>query len=144
MTTGDMQRKSIFLAARACVGCPFRHQGRIPATGLDCVGLIVHVATALRLGYFDRRDYRKIPGRRAISRTAEQAGFRPVAVSDRRAGDVVILRFGRTLEHAGILSDRGLIHACEKFGRVVEHRLDKDWVARITHIYAFPSIKEQD
>lgn len=138
MTTGDLHRKTIFLAARACVGKPFRHQGRVPETGLDCVGLIIHVRSSLGLGKFDRRNYKKIPGRAAISRYGRQAGFLPRPLGAGRPGDVVILRIGRWLEHAGILSDRGIIHAWEKYGRVVEHRLAPDWAARIIHVYGFP------
>ncbi|PCJ44599.1 MAG: hypothetical protein COA81_01465 [Alphaproteobacteria bacterium] len=140
MTISDLYRQKIFLAARACVGSPFRHQGRDPASGLDCVGLIVYVAKTLNPGAFDFKRYKKIPGREAISRYAGMAGFAAKSIAQMMAGDVVILRFGRYLEHAAILSDRGIIHACEKYGRVVEHGLDPEWRSRIISVHSFPEI----
>ncbi|MBL4801350.1 MAG: C40 family peptidase [Emcibacter sp.] len=138
MTICDLHRKRIFLTARACVGHPFRHQGRDPETGLDCVGLIVYVAKTLGLSGFDLTDYKKIPGREAISRYANAAGFEPRPKADMAPGDVVILKFGRYIEHSAIVSDRGIIHACEKYGRVVEHSLNEEWRTRISAAYVFP------
>jgi len=138
MTISDLHRQKIFLTARDCVGSPFRHQGRDPASGLDCVGLIVFVVRTLNPGAFDYKGYKRIPGREAISRYAGMAGFLKKPMARMAAGDVVILRFGRYLEHAAILSDRGIIHACEKYGRVVEHGLDPEWRSRIISVHSFP------
>ncbi|MCF6197059.1 MAG: hypothetical protein L3J50_10200, partial [Emcibacter sp.] len=97
MTISDLHRQKIFLTARDCVGSPFRHQGRDPASGLDCVGLIVHVAKALNLGAFDYTGYKKIPGREAISHYAGRVGFLKKPMTRMASGGVVILRFGRYL-----------------------------------------------
>ena len=144
MTICDLPRRRIFLTARACVGSPFRHQGRHPAHGLDCVGLIVYVSKSLRLGNFDQEfyvaDYKKIPRKKAISSCALQAGFTELNKTSMQPGDVIILRLGKYLEHSAILSDRGIIHACEKYGRVVEHGLDAEWRSRIISVHSFPGI----
>ena len=139
MTICDLPSQRIFLTARRCVGSPFRHQGRVPEQGLDCVGLIVYVSKVLGLGAFDRAVYKKIPGREAISRYAGMAGFKRLPKTSIRPGNVVILKFGRCLEHAAIVSDRGIIHACEKYGKVVEHGLDEAWRFRIISVYSFPA-----
>jgi len=138
MTICDLHRRRIFLTARTCVGRPFRHQGRRPGSGLDCVGLIVHVAKALGLSGFDVMDYKRIPGRKAISRYAGAAGFEEQSKAAMMPGDVLILRFGRYIEHSAIVSDRGIIHACETYGKVVEHALDEEWRSRIISVYSFP------
>lgn len=138
MTTCDLPRRRIFLTARSCVGSPFRHQGRNPDHGLDCVGLIIYVAKVLGLSDFDLADYKKIPRREAISRSARAAGFLLQPRSGMMPGDVVILRIGKYLEHSAIISDRGIIHACEKYGRVVEHGLDAEWRSRIISVHSFP------
>ena len=141
MTICDLPRKRIFLTARSCVGSPFRHQGRNPAQGLDCVGLIIYVSQVLGLNNFNQNfnleNYKRIPGKRAISRQAVQAGFREREKSRMQPGDVVILRIGKYLEHSAIISDRGIIHACEKYGRVVEHGLDTEWRSKIISAYSF-------
>lgn len=87
-------------------------------------------------------DYRKIPAHEAISRYAIVAAYPEKPLTDMAPGDIVILKFGRYIEHAAILSDRGIIHACEKYGGVVEHRLDRDWRARIILAYSFPAFPE--
>ena len=143
MTICDLRQRRIFLAARACVGSRFRHQGRRPESGLDCVGLIVYVAKTLGLGGFDRRNYKKIPGRDAISRYAKAAGFSQRTIDHMMPGDVVILKFGRYIEHSAIISDRGIIHACEKYGRVVEHSLDEEWRSRIMSVHSFPELSSK-
>ncbi len=138
MTTSDLHHRRIFFQARRCVGSPFRHQGRSPEHGMDCVGLIVYVSKSLGLSDFDMVDYKKIPRQKAISRIAREAGFAEKSISEMKPGEVVILRMGKYLEHAAILSDRGIIHACEKFGRVVEHGLDAEWLSRIISVHSFP------
>lgn len=143
MTTCDLHHRKIFLTARSCVGSPFRHQGRTPEHGLDCVGLIFYVSKILGLSDFDLADYKKIPRREAISRMTGVAGFAERPKSEMMPGDVVILRIGKYLEHSAILSDRGIIHACEKYGRVVEHRLDSEWRSRIISVHSFPDFSHK-
>ena len=126
------------MTARSCVGSPFRHQGRNPVQGLDCIGLIIYVSKTLGLSDFDLADYKKIPRKNAISCQAAQAGFKDKEKSLMHPGDVIILRIGKYLEHSAIISDRGIIHACEKYGRVVEHGLDTEWRSRIISIHSFP------
>ena len=90
---------------------------------------------------YDRLDYKRIPPRDAISRQAERAGFHKVPLCHMQPGDAVIIRMGRRLEHAAILTHRGIIHACEKYGRVVEHGLDAEWHSRILAAYSFPGVE---
>ncbi len=140
MTICHLQQRNIFLTARTCVGSPFRHQGRSPALGLDCVGLIVFTLNSLGLKCFDFLDYKKNPMKNAISPHVDRAGFIQKSKSDMTAGDLVIMRFGKYMEHAAIVSDRGIIHACEKYGKVVEHGLDMEWRSKIISVYNFPNI----
>jgi cell wall-associated NlpC family hydrolase len=95
--------------ARALVGTPFIAQGRDPAVGLDCVGLIV-------LAY--RLDPRRLPDdyrlggpyREAILEFSA-ARFRRVARTQMRAGDVLLLRPGRSQWHLGLWTGEAVIHA---------------------------------
>lgn len=147
MTICDVKRKEIVRLARNCVGSPFRHQGRDPACGLDCVGLIIHVAKSLGLGEVDYRNYSPVPGKEVLSHHAIRAGYVRRPLSEIIPGNIAILRLGRTLDHAAIISDlgisgRGLIHACETYGKVVEHGLNRVWQKRVIAVYAFPSHEE--
>lgn len=57
MTTGH----DIAEAARMLLGTPFRHQGRDPDVGLDCVGLVVAAHAAVGLDLSGRTDYPRRP-----------------------------------------------------------------------------------
>ncbi|PCJ34727.1 MAG: hypothetical protein COA93_04410 [Alphaproteobacteria bacterium] len=138
MTICDLHQKKIISIARSCVGSSFRHQGRDPANGLDCIGLIIYVAKAIGLTGLDHKDYKRIPEKSAISRHAITANFGRCSKNELKPGNVLILKFGKYLEHAAIISDRGIIHACEKYGKVVEHGLDDVWRSRIISVHAFP------
>ena len=129
-------------AARRYLGVRFRHQGRSPIHGLDCLGLLVAVAEdcglehhGRRAASFDATDYGHIPdaarlsdGLRALMRVVD-----PVTMA---AGDVLLLRIDGNAQHVGIVGDYpphgfSLIHAYAPARRVVEHRLDAGWQERI-------------
>ena len=107
-------------AARSLIGVPFRLQGRDPAMGLDCVGL---VATALdRAGHQGGGPpdgYGLRFGDDALARRwARAAGLWPVDRAE--AGDIIMVRSGALHRHLMILVPGGLIHAHAGLRRVVE------------------------
>ena len=57
MTTGH----DIAEAARRLIGVPFRHQGRDPDVGLDCVGVVVVAYDAAGIALHGRTDYPRRP-----------------------------------------------------------------------------------
>lgn len=131
-------------AARECLGTRFRHQGRVPGVGLDCVGLVAVVGHRLGLMTHDATDYAAMPDEAALRSHIDAAGFTPV--TDARPGDVALMRLTRAAQHVAILTagagghshGAGLIHAWMQAGRVVEHGLDASWRARIVDVYRFP------
>lgn len=101
--------------ARALVGVRFRPQGRDPAVGLDCVGL---VAAALRVCEV-RGDYPLRGGNLdELERELARAGLRRAA--GRKTGDVLVMRAGPAQLHLGIATEAGLVHADAGLKRVVE------------------------
>lgn len=134
----DEIRRQIVTAARAALGTRFRHQGRVPGRGLDCVGLVAVVGRELGLTDYDVIDYARLPDERAMRAHIDAAGLAPV---DRaQPGDVALMRFTRAAQHVGILTETTLIHAWMQAGRVVEHRLDASWRNRIVTTFSFPGI----
>ena len=105
-------------AARAAVGVRFRLHGR-DADGLDCVGLAALAmraegfAGAIPSGYALRSG----DAARVRSLIAE-AGL--VEVSDKCAGDLLLLRTGPGQLHFAIDSLTGIVHADAMLRRVVE------------------------
>lgn len=104
--------------ARAFVGVRFRPQGRIPALGLDCVGLVM-CTFGLRSD-LARRDYR-LRGRHVSELLAELEGpFRRLPRNSARAGDVLVLQVAQDQWHLAVATGDSFIHADAKLGKVVE------------------------
>jgi cell wall-associated NlpC family hydrolase len=125
----------IIAAARACVGVRFRLQGRDPATGLDCVGLVLVCARAIGWPVHDQADYvlTEDPARLRAALLAHGLTLRPVP----SAGDIGLFESAGAPRHLGILTGPGLIHADIGLRRVVEHRLDAGWRERLVEGWGF-------
>lgn len=102
--------------ALACVGVRFRAQGRDPAYGLDCVGLIA---------WAGRVPGDRVPARYALrGGTADGVAGRMDAAGLRRIaepgpGDVVLAEAGPWQFHLVLLTADGFVHADAGIGRVV-------------------------
>ncbi len=131
---------AILARARRLLGTPFRHQGRVPGRGLDCVGLALVVARELGLSAYDWTGYPRLPQPRLLFAHAVRAGFRRKPVERAAGGDLLVMRFHDDPCHVAIATEGacGVIHACARRGRVVEHRLDRRWRARIVDCFVFP------
>lgn len=134
-----MTPADIIAIARACLGTPFRHQGRIPGVALDCAGLVVAVAAALGADYLDQEGYGRLP---VDNRLTEALDAQPCLerVATRLPGDVLLLRFGGEPQHLSIHAGTTLIHAWEAVGRVCEHGLDARWLSRVVQAYRFTGV----
>lgn len=123
-------------AARACVDTPFHHQGRQPGVGLDCAGLLVVAMQSLGLSPLDRTDYSRTPhGGELESMLDAQPMLARVPIHDMHDGDVLLMRFEKEPQHLALHAGETIIHAYQTVGKVVEHRLDTRWRARIVRVY---------
>lgn len=128
-------RATIVSAARACLGTPFRHQGRVPGVGLDCAGLAVVALRAAGVEVRDLPSYSRTPHDGRLKAVVDmQPGLRP-SRAGMQPGDLIILRIGAEPSHLAICTEQGIIHAYEQVGRVVEHRLDDRWAAQVVAVY---------
>lgn len=135
-------RAQILAAARETLGTPFRHQGRLVGVGLDCAGVACYVAERLGLRYDAPLDYPREPYRGQLRGTLDaQPCLTPTR--DPQPGDVLLMRFAREPQHVGIMTDIGVLHSYEAIGRVVEHRLDDVWSARIVAAYRFAGVVDE-
>lgn len=124
------------IAARALgfVGTPFRHQGRLPGVGLDCLGVVVFACGACS---DDRRDYGRLPDARAL-RAALDERFERLAVTrleDAPIGSVIAFHFSRrrALRHLGVRVADGFVHADEF--RVRVEPIAEPWLSRFEGAY---------
>ena len=133
-----MTPEIIVSLAREALDTPFRHQGRDLKTGIDCVGLAVHIAASLCLPYFDRHGYARQPsGGQLESALDNQPCLLRIPVAQAVAGDVLMMRFAGDPQHVAILAGKTIIHAFEKSKKVVEHDLTEYWRTRIVRAYRF-------
>ena len=132
MTSAD-----IIAAARACLGTPFAHQGRVVGVGLDCAGLAVVAVRAAGVDVLDFAGYGRTPnkGHLAAAMDAQPMLERVANIADREAGDIILMRFLGEPQHVGICTGAGIIHAYEAVGTCCEHDLCAKWAARIVRVY---------
>ena len=133
-----IDRKQVVEAARACIGTPFYHCGRQPGKGLDCIGLLVAAYTNLRLTDYDVKSYSRIvpPG---FTRTCLSEVFDVyLPTAQILPGDVLLFSIRNIEQHVGIATDPGfMVHAYQGVRKVVEQRLDDEWLERLTGIFKY-------
>jgi cell wall-associated NlpC family hydrolase len=142
-----MKAQEIIALARETLGTPYRHQGRIGTLSVDCAGVPVHVATRLGLPLSDYARYGRLPNP-AEMRAALDRNLVRVSKADMQLGDVAWIRFNAEPQHLAIIGDCSyggfsLIHAYNGAGlnKVVEHRLDSTWLARIAAMWRYPGVE---
>lgn len=136
-----MTRNDFVAQARTWLGSPYHHQGRLKGVGVDCIGLLVGVASELGL------DVRNVPTNYSRSPDSDRL-FREIATSghleetsDPKPGDVVFMKVYGQPTHFGLLTDAGFIHADATFG-VVEVPLDARWRSRIVGVYKIIAMED--
>ena len=137
-------RKQIVTTARACLGVRWRHQGRDPATGIDCAGLLIHVAHRLQLSQFDTHDYGHYPDGMTMQALLD-AHMARIAIDEIQQGDVILSadsERGKWTCHIGIIvpyqsGGLAVIHATAQKRKVVENRLDASELAKVRAAYRF-------
>lgn len=114
---------AIVARARGLIGVRFRAQGRSPATGLDCIGLVAAAAGVESA----RRDYRLRGGSVAeLERGLAAAGLRR-SEGEPAAGDVLVMRPAAQQLHLGVWTGGGIVHADAGLRRVVERPGEPPW-----------------
>jgi hypothetical protein len=141
-----MTPAEIVAIARETLGTPYQHQQRVNGQALDCAGVPVFVALRLGMSFNDVTDYGRLPVP-AEMRSVLEKNMARVAKKDIQPGDVAWLRFEAEPQHFGIIGDYqyggfSLIHAYNGAGlnKVVEHRLDEQWLARIVAAWRYPGV----
>lgn len=144
-------RAQVAAEARRWLGTPFHHQGRTQGVGCDCGGLVGGVAVALGIvpsDWWERvfdplhAGYSRTPG--AMLQQLCESFMQPAP--EMQVGDVLLMRFADEPQHLAIAVDYrhgglALVHALgEPVGRVVEHRFDTRWRARVARVYRMPGI----
>jgi lipoprotein Spr len=121
---------AIVARARACLGVRFRPQGRNPACGLDCVGLVLVALGPVMGGHAVARDYALSGSGLAAQAEAGLADAGGMQVAAGVPGDIVLFEPAKGQGHLAVLSEQGVIHAHLGLRRVVEAPFDRTWGVR--------------
>lgn len=142
-----MATKSELVAkAREFLDTPFRHQGRWPGRGLDCVGVVASAGKALGLGLQDVTNYGRTPDWTRFKGEFEKNGTMLGNTPDLAVpGTLVILRDGRWQTHCGIMAaneagEPTIIHAYELRSKVVEERFE-NWKSRLVAVFLLNGVE---
>jgi len=137
----------IVAIARETLNTPYAHQQRINGLAMDCAGVPIFVARRLGMDFQDLANYGRLP-QPAEMRNVLEANLVRVPKDQMKIGDVAWLKFRVEPQHFGILGNYrlggfSLIHAYNGSGlsKVVEHRLDEQWAARVVSVWRFPGVE---
>lgn len=136
-----MTKDDVVNAARAQIGTPFRHQGRLPGVALDCAGLVVTVAQDLGVEHVDVIGYGRRPTGELRAVMAAQQSIEQVPIADRQAGDILVMRFAKEPQHLAICAGTTIIHSYETVKKCCEHDMTHEWAKRITEVWRFVGIE---
>jgi len=135
-------RAQIVAEARTWIGTRYQHQGALKGIGCDCIGLVAGAAFAAGLPSAEAfardtrwRGYGRAPDPIMLLKACAEY-FDPIAAPD--VGDVLVMSFVGEPQHFALLSGVDyIIHSYAQARRVVEHRLDAVWRARIVRYFRF-------
>ncbi len=134
-----MTPEDIIAAARAALGTPFGHQGRVVGSKLDCAGLLAHVCATLGQPISDQDGYGRRPSG-GLLESAMDVQTALVRVREKPlAGDFVLMKFEdeKSPSHLGIVAGKTLIHSWAVARKVCEHDFDDEWQRRVVRVYRF-------
>ena len=117
----------------------FRHQGR-SRRGVDCAGLLLVSMAAIGRPIVDLEAYGREPLGDGLREMLIANLGESVPKDGMRPGDVVLMRFRGEPTHVALLGDYlyggcSLIHAYAAVKKVVEHRIDAEWLDNIVEVF---------
>lgn len=122
-------------AARLFLGTPFKHQGRY-SYGVDCGGLLILAAREMGVYLQDIQGYYRMPDDQVLKAALDDQLIRTSRGKDNTLyGDILLMAFRKNPQHIAIRTDKGIIHAHEDSGGVIETNLDERWKKRIKGVY---------
>ena len=130
------QAETMIAAARACLGTPFHHQGRLPGQGLDCIGLVIIALRAAGFMVQDRQDYARWPEGEALAAALVAHGAQALAIM--QPGTVLLFMIAGQAQHVALATgETRMIHAYAPAGKVVETDINSVWQRRLVGLYQF-------
>lgn len=125
------------------VDTKFRHQGRVPDVGVDCVGVVVCALKAAGGLVNDKTGYSRIPSNgvlmKSIKEHCDQINQDEIA-----PGDIMLFDFGHAPQHVAVITGLDpitLTHAYSSVGKVVKNGFDDTWARRLVACFRIKGMK---
>lgn len=140
-----ISRASIIRCARTYVGTPFHPCGRRKGVALDCGGLIAGVYTELVGPHKAPAVYSMYPDGKTLQAIMD-LNCEPICQKCCGPGDIVGFWSDRqnVLQHLGILTNIGIIHARAKSKKCVETGVSKMMADRLMRAWKFPGAEPRE
>ena len=145
-----ISREDVVREARKMRGTPYRHLGRAPGRGLDCIGLLFCVAKALgQTPYMPGFNYIDYVSDGYVIDTNKDSmisllsrSLIRIDVEERGVGDIegYWIRHRRIPCHTAILTDRGHLHSVQG-KRVLEQPRSGFWDKRLCGAFRYPGVR---
>lgn len=112
---------AVATAAQGLIGVRFRPQGRDPAYGLDCIGVVAMALAGAGHPVAVPDDYAQRGGDpNRIAKAMDAAELRRIDDGTRRPGDILLMQAGPRQLHMAVQTADGTVHADAARRRVVE------------------------
>ncbi|GAB3099664.1 C40 family peptidase [Aestuariicella hydrocarbonica] len=120
--------------ARELMGVPFLHQGRNPAVGIDCAGMVSIAMQRFGVEHTDVKGYNRNPdGKTLKNHLDSQVNLRQIPFPV--AECIILFRIKRDPQHVAIYDGNEIIHAYSTAKKVTSNPLDEWWMSRIVACY---------
>ena len=136
----QLARRDLVLAARTFDGVPWKDDGR-NEKGMDCVGLIIASVRKCGCTVPDHSGYGNFPGMKKLLATLD-IFCETIPTKDAKPGDIVFMHFGPQPRHVGLITELGVIHSSELYGKVCEHGVNEEFKRKIKRAYRIRGSKE--
>jgi len=136
----DAERSAFVADARTYMGVRFKHQGR-SRRGLDCIGLCVVAMRALGRPVWDSPAYGTTAATQGLREALVRNLGEPIPNKEgMHEGDIALMAFVGEPSHVGIITDYplggfALLHTFAQVRKVVEHRMDEQWLGYIAEVF---------
>lgn len=137
-------RAEIVAEARKWIDTPWKHQGR-SERGIDCAGVVVKTAHALKFSEFDVTNYqRNTRGHQFMDYFREH--MEEIPLTKIQEGDVVLFRDSMFPCHSAVVSvkhgELHIIHAYARRKQVLEEPLSAEWKGKWIAAFKFKGVTE--
>ena len=138
-----VDKASFLRAIESMMDTKFRHQGRVPGVGVDCVGVVVCALKDAGGLVNDKVGYSRIPSNGLLMRSIREH-CEQINQSEVSLGDIMLFDFGHEPQHVAVVTGVDpltLTHAYSSVGKVVKNGFDDTWKRRLVACFRIKDMK---